>query len=347
MYLLLWTPAGIAASGIGRDLNAGFLQDRLWRRNEGGSIRSGARMTGSEGRDRGPFGSPVSRRAFVGAAGAIGLLGLAPPARVRALLDAAQAAGTAGAAGRFLSAGELDALLALTDRLVPGPPEDPTPGAREAGVAHAIDLLLAAFELEPPLVHAGGPFSDRAGSRRDDFAQFVPLDRQAELAWRIRLEGSRGIPEREFAGPVTGLQQIYREGLAHLDERSRRAFGVGFAAASAAQRDELLADRRDEALQRFIGAALANTLEAMYGPPEYGGNRGAVGWSSNGWAGDTQPRGFPLARVTEPDRAGRMSAHASAPASDELIAVRGLPDLAGRSTPRDAWWRGRGRFGRR
>jgi Gluconate 2-dehydrogenase subunit 3 len=294
-------------------------------------------MSGSESRDPGLFESEVTRRGFVGAAGALGLLALAPPARVRALLDSAR---TAGARARFFTAGELDALVALTDRLIPGPPEDPTPGAVDAGVAHAIDLLLAAFELDPPLIHAGGPFSNRAGSRHDDFAHFVPLDRQAELGWRIRLEGSRGIREREFAGPVIGLQDIYRRGLAHLEERSRRAFGVGFGAASSGQRDQLLADRSDAELQSFIGAALANTLEAMYGPPEYGGNRSSVGWSSNGWVGDTQPRGFSRARVTDPDRG-------AAPRLDAVSDVRGLPDLSGRSTPREAWWLGRGRFGRR
>jgi Gluconate 2-dehydrogenase subunit 3 len=277
----------------------------------------------------------------VGAAGAIGLLAFAPPARVRALLDSAQ---VAGAPGRFLSAGELDVLKALTDRLVPGPPEDPTPGALEAGVAHAIDLLLAAFELEPPLIHAGGPFSGRAGSRHDDFVDFVSLDRQAELGWRIRVEGSRGIPEREFAGPVAGLQEIYRRGLAHLDERSHRAYGIGFAGAFTKQREALLADRGDAELQGFVGTALANTLEAMYGPPEYGGNRGVVGWSSNGWVGDTQPRGFSPARVMTPDR---TSAREGALARDALTAIRGLPDMSGRPTAREAWWLGRGRFGRR
>lgn len=295
-----------------------------------------------EGEDRhtGLFESETTRRGFVGAAGAIGLLGLAPPARVRALLDSARAA---GAVGRFLTAAELDVLSALTDRLVPGPPEDPTPGALEAGVAHAIDLLLAAFEVEPPLIHAGGPFSNRAGSHHDDFADFVALDRQAELGWRIRLEGTRGLPEREFAGPVTGLQEVYRKGLAHLDQRSRRAYGSGFAALSIKQQKALLADQHDAELQTFIGAALANTLEAMYGPPEYGGNRHLVGWSSNGWAGDTQPRGFSRARVMTPDR---TPARADAPAPDTL-GIRGLPDLSGRPTPRDAWWLGRGRFGRR
>jgi hypothetical protein len=272
----------------------------------------------------------------VGAAGAISLLALAPPARVRALLDAAPAAGHPG---RYLSAGELELLSALTDRLIPGPPEDPTPGALDAGVPHAIDLLLGAFELTPPLIHAGGPFSDRAGSRHDDFADFVPLDRQAELGWRIRLEGSRGIREREFAGPVIGLQEIYRDGLARLDQRSRQAYGVGFAQASNAQRDALLKDTGDAVVARLVGAAVANSLEAMYGPPEYGGNRDLIGWTSTGWAGDTQPRGFTDAQVTKPDAGG-------SPAPRAVLEVRGLPDLSGRPAPREAWWLRRGRLGR-
>jgi hypothetical protein len=141
-----------------------------------------------------------------------------------------------------------------------------------------------------------------------------------------------------------GLQEIYRHGLAYLDQRSHRAYGVGFASASAKQRDELLADQRDAKLQSFIGAALANTLEAMYGPPEYGGNRGLIGWSSNGWVGDTQPRGFSRVRVTAPDRApGRGRAIAA----DASTGIPGLLDLSGRPTPRAAWWLGRGRFGRR
>ncbi len=121
-------------------------------------------------------------------------------------------------------------LRAVTDRLIPGPPEDSTPGALQAGVPEAIDLLLGAFNVTPPLIHAGGPFSNRSGSHRDDFAHFVAMDRQAELAWRIRLEGSRGLREREFAGPVVGLQEIYRSGSAYVDELSHRRYGVGFVA---------------------------------------------------------------------------------------------------------------------
>src|SRR5437667_4921157 len=142
--------------------------------------------------------SHMSRRSFLGAAGSLGLLALVPARRLDALLAAAPGPGQAG---RFLTAHELDVLRALTARLVPGPPEDPDPGAREARAAEAIDLLLGAFAVRPPLIHAGGPFSNRAGASRDDFARFVPLDRQALLGWRIRLEGSRGLREREFAGP--------------------------------------------------------------------------------------------------------------------------------------------------
>src|SRR5213082_4193175 len=130
----------------------------------------------------------VGRRAFLKAAGALGLLALVPARRLQALVASVPGPGQAG---RFLTAHELDTLRAVTARFVPGPPDDPDPGALEAGVAEAIDLMLGAFRVRPPLIHAGGPFSGRAGGRRDDFAHFVPLDRLAALGWRIRLEGSR------------------------------------------------------------------------------------------------------------------------------------------------------------
>src|SRR5205807_7449295 len=135
--------------------------------------------------------------------------------------------------------------------------------------------LLGAFRVSPPLIHAGGPFSGRAGGGRNDFAHFVPLDRHAELGWRIRLEGSRGIKRREFAGPVRGLQEIYREGLAHLDARAAGQFAL----LPGPAQDAILSDQSDDQVQELVGAAFSNTLEAMYGAPEYGGNRGLAGWS--------------------------------------------------------------------
>src|SRR5437764_15165572 len=206
------------------------------------------------------MGDGLTRRSFVAAGGAFGLLALAPPARVRSLL--AEASAEVGGAGRFLNAHEMADLRALCGRLIPGPPDDPDPGAVEAAVPEAIDLLLGAFTLDPPIVHAGGPFSNRAGSKRDGFAHFVRLDAHAELGWRIRIEGTLGEPEREFAGPVTGLQQIYRAGLAHLDQR---AAPLTFAALPGPAQDAILSDQTDNAVQELVGTALGHTIDAMYG----------------------------------------------------------------------------------
>src|SRR4051794_16369188 len=206
----------------------------------------------------------LTRRSLIRSTGAVGLLALVSPARVQALVEEVA---RSGGAGRFLTAGEMTTLRALTARLIPGPPEDPDPGALEARCAEAIDLLLGAFAVDPPLIHAGGPFSNRAGAQHDDFADFVALDRHAQLGWRIRLEGSKGLAEREFAGPVRGLQEIYREGLAHLDERA----GGSLAALPAPAQDLLLADATDARVQELVTTALGHTLDAMYGPPEYGG----------------------------------------------------------------------------
>jgi hypothetical protein len=207
---------------------------------------------------------------------------------------------------------DLRTLRALTARLVPGPPEDPDPGAVEAGAAEAIDLLLDAFACAQPPIHArleGG---------------FVPLDPVAELGWRIRLEGSRGLPEREFAGPVKGLAQLVSDGLALLDRRSREAHGVDFADAPRAAQDALL-DAPNEQLGAFVGLALELTLEAVYGPPQYGGNRDRAGWKPLDWPGFTQPQGFTPTQVSAPDG----GVEASSDAVSEL----------GSRLPDDAGWR--------
>jgi hypothetical protein len=186
---------------------------------------------------------------------------------------------------------ELATLRALADRLVPGPPDDPDPGAADAGAAEAIARLLGAFSTDDP---ATAPIH----ARRE--GGFVPLDAVAELGWRIRLEGSAGLPEREFAGPVKGLIEQMSEGLALLDDICRRVHGSDFAHASAATRDQML-DAPDPGLGPFLELVLTLVLEATYGPPEYGGNRGGATWSALGWPGFPQPHGFTPAQVSEPD----------------------------------------------
>src|SRR5207249_1486251 len=143
-------------------------------------------------------------------------------------------------------------------------------------------------------------------------------------------------PQREFAGPVTGLQDIYRSGLAHLDDRSQQAYGVDFKDAPGPAQDLLLSDQTDGDLQTFVGAALANTLEAMYGPPEYGGNRDLVGWGYTRWPGDLQPRGSTDAEVST---AGPDTGAITGALLDDL--QRFLPGLTGQRASRTQFWLGR------
>lgn len=217
-----------------------------------------------------------------------------------------------------LTPSERRTLSALTARLLPGPPEDPDPGALELGGAAAIETLLDAFAGPEPPIHAaveGG---------------FVPLDAVAELGWRIRIEGSRGLPEREFGGPVKGLADQLRDGLALLDRHCLEACGAGFADASAADQDRLLGDGADAELAAFVQLVTMLTLDAAYGPPQYGGNRDEISWRVLSWPGFVRgSEGFTPEQVSGAlgDGAGPLE-------------VQALSELRS-SLPADAGWRSR------
>jgi hypothetical protein len=166
------------------------------------------------------------------------------------------------------------------------PSHEEAPGAEEAGVAEYIDTLLGAFRFDPPRIWAGGPTSGRMGGEAR-FADFIPLGRLDELAWRMRLEGSLGLPEREFNGPVVGLQEQYKAGLAGL--------GADFARVDGAEQR-----RRLEVDAAFCDLLYGHCCEGMYGAPEYGGNRDGIGWTAIGRDGDVQPRGYSDGDVSGP-----------------------------------------------
>lgn len=174
-------------------------------------------------------------------------------------------------------------LAAACDRLIPA---DETPGAREAGVPDYIDILLGAFLFDPPRIWAKGPSSGRYGGQAafSEFHRLSPLD---ELSWRTRIEGSAGLPEREFNGPVVGWQERYRRGLA--------ALGEDF--------DTLAPEEQDERLRldaSFTELLYEHCCEGMYGAPEYGGNRELLGWRYIDFEGDVQPRGYTDEEVSQP-----------------------------------------------
>ena len=182
----------------------------------------------------------------------------------------------------FLTQHEYAVVGRCADRLLP--PHGTFVGGAAAGAADYVDLTLGAFAFDPPRIWAGGPFSGRFGGAAT-FDRFVPLSRVEELAWRTRIEGSRGLAEREWNGPVRGWQEIYREGIG--------ALGPAFL--------ELSGDEQDAALRgvpELRQLLFEHTCEACYGAPEYGGNRDLAGWRMIGYAGDVQPRGWSDAEVT-------------------------------------------------
>ena len=177
---------------------------------------------------------------------------------------------------RFLTEHEHAVLGAAADRLIP--PLDAHPGGAALGVADYIDHMLGAFTFDPPLIFAGGPFSGRAGGAAS-FGDFLPLSKHEELAWRTRIEGSLGLPEREFNRPTRGWQTIYRDGIA--------ALGADFVDVDGDEQD-----RRLRADAEFRQLLYTHACEGAYGAPEYGGNPDGAGWVAIQFPGDVQPRGW-------------------------------------------------------
>jgi Gluconate 2-dehydrogenase subunit 3 len=180
-----------------------------------------------------------------------------------------------------LSVHEAEVVEEATARLIPGPtddPSDPDPGAREANVTRYIDTMLGALSLVEPPIYGGGPFSDRGGSPVDDFSHFLRLTPVQYAAWSKRLAGFRA---------------SYTEGVKALDRLS----GGDFTKASAASRDHALVTDPGG----FTALLFTHAIEGMYAAPEYGGNAGTIGWQSIGFAGDTQPRGYEPAEVSNSD----------------------------------------------
>ena len=167
-----------------------------------------------------------------------------------------------------LSGDERRTLEAALARLIPA---DEAPGAVEAGVADYIDGLLDAFAFDPPRIFAGGPYSGRFGGAAS-FADWLPLGRLEEQAWRLR---------------IGEWQRAYAAGLA--------ALGADFV--------DLTPDEQDARLTAnaaFTSLMYEHACEGMYGPPEYGGNRDLGGWRYIGFDGDTQPRGYTDEEVAQP-----------------------------------------------
>jgi hypothetical protein len=285
----------------------------------------------------------LSRRQFLQALGAVAVVAATPWTRV--------AQSWAASRGRFFTARERRTLEALAESILPA---DADAGATRLGAVRYIERLLTAFDYRVPRLYAGGPFSGRrpfidyargVPDRRrptNDFKHFVPPTRLQALYWRWQIHGTAGLSMAEQAlaapldaqlgGPLSGLRQVYRDGLASLDAFSRTREGAAFLdlddTARARVRDAARASfpvlpRRD---RTFIALVTQQTIEGAFAAPEYGGNRGARGWKMLGLEGDSQPLGYALYSRGDDAYHERSDQPLSTPNPDELAAPRALSD---------------------
>jgi gluconate 2-dehydrogenase gamma chain len=161
-------------------------------------------------------------------------------------------------AWRYLNGDEARTIEAAVARLIPA--DENGPGAREAGVAAFIDLQLASAWGNGDHFYSHGPFLQGTPQQGNQLA-FTPA-------------------------------QMFRIGIASLDQAARRAHDAAFADLTVAQQDALLADAEHGKLDFgalpsavFFGALLDATMEGFFSDPVYGGNRDKVGWKLVGFPG--------------------------------------------------------------
>ena len=206
--------------------------------------------------------------------------------------------------GRFFDADAWRTIEAATEVLLPG--------ARDAQAVRYIDTLLSAFDVDPPAIFAGGPFSGRTpfpdahGAPSTElpdnaFAAFTPLSRVQEIAWRMRIYGSAATPGAAFndavLGETVGWRDAYTAGIARLDAVAAEIAGTTYRALAAADQQAAL-DRVASDQPAFYQALLAHTIEGTFAAPEYGGNAALAGWQAARWDGDSAPLGHAVYDAT-------------------------------------------------
>jgi gluconate 2-dehydrogenase gamma chain len=170
----------------------------------------------------------------------------------------AQDAAPIAHAWHFFDGNEARAAEAAVARLIPT--DDAGPGAKEAGVAVFIDLQLAGAWGAGDHLYRQTPFLAGTPQQGDQLA-FTPAE-------------------------------MFRLGLAKLDEAARKDHGVAFADLTPEQQDALLAQAQQGKLDfgalpstAFFAALLDATMEGFFSDPIYGGNRDKVGWKLVGFPG--------------------------------------------------------------
>ena len=152
---------------------------------------------------------------------------------------------------------------------------------------------------EPPAEHAAEIFEGGHGAFfNDEHAATV-----AAFAERL-MPGAPGMPgandanvinyiDLALAGAYADQQDLYRRGLAQLDDYCRKIHDQPFVKLSAAQQDEVIAALEQgkasefefPTAQAFFNTLRTHTMEGMFADPVYGGNKEFAGWKLVGFPG--------------------------------------------------------------
>lgn len=118
--------------------------------------------------------------------------------------------------------------------------------------------------------------------------QIIPPDQDPGASWA----GVVNYVDRQLCGPFEKLQNIYRQGLAGVDESSRFIYGRAFADLDSNQQIELMhrfenghapgAIWRRSSSPEFFSYVVDHTMQGYYGDPRHGGNREGMSWQMLG-----------------------------------------------------------------
>lgn len=118
--------------------------------------------------------------------------------------------------------------------------------------------------------------------------QIIPPDQDPGASWA----GVVNFVDRQLCGPYKHLQNLYRRGLAGVNESSRALYGKVFAELASEQQIALLhqleegkppgSTWKQTSSSEFFGQVVDHTMQGFYGDPRHGGNRQGVSWKMLG-----------------------------------------------------------------
>ncbi len=162
----------------------------------------------------------------------------------------------------FLTPNEVATVEAIVNRIIP--PDNQTPGGKDAGCAVFIDRQLAGSFGSSDRLYIKGPFA-------------------------------AGLPTQGYQGELTPSGR-YRLGLKALDDYVRATYaGKSFDQLTGDQQDAVLGGMETGKItlklalgfntRTFFELLLQNTMEGFFADPLYGGNKGMASWKMIGFPG--------------------------------------------------------------